>query len=89
MNSVAPETKRAAARAVEAAGARYVDVAVLAPVSPARMAVPLLLAGDAAGDAEAALAALGFANIRVVGKEIGRRDQDDPLGHGQRHRGPD
>lgn len=48
MNSVAPETKRAAARAVEAAGGRYVDVAVLAPVDPARMNVPLLVVGPAA-----------------------------------------
>lgn len=72
MNSVAPETKRAAARAVEKAGGRYVDVAVLAPVDPARMAVPLLLSGAAADDAAAALAALGFTNVRVVGAEVGR-----------------
>jgi 3-hydroxyisobutyrate dehydrogenase-like beta-hydroxyacid dehydrogenase len=43
MNSVAPDTKRAAAHAVEAAGGRYVDVAVLAPVHPARLKVPLLV----------------------------------------------
>ena len=71
-NSVAPDTKRAAARAVEAAGGRYVDVAVLAPVNPARLNVPLLLAGPAAEEAAAALGALGFANIRVVGAEVGR-----------------
>ncbi|RYE74946.1 MAG: NAD(P)-dependent oxidoreductase, partial [Oxalobacteraceae bacterium] len=34
MNSVAPDTKRAAAQAIEAAGGRYVDVAVMAPVDP-------------------------------------------------------
>ena len=71
-NSVAPETKRAAARAVEAAGARYVDLAILAPVNPARMAVPLLLAGAAAGDAAERLRALGFTNLRIVGGEVGR-----------------
>ena len=71
-NPVAPETKRAAVCAVEAAGGRYVDLAVLAPVHPARMAVPLLLAGTAAEDAEAALRALGFTNTRVVGDEVGR-----------------
>lgn len=71
-NSVAPETKRAAAEAIEAAGGRYVDVAVLAPVNPARMAVPLLLSGDAAGEAETLLRAAGFTNIRIVGAEIGR-----------------
>ena len=72
MNSVAPETKRAAARAVEAAGGRYVDVAIMAPVNPAGLAVPLLLSGPAASEAEALLNALGFANTRIVGTEIGR-----------------
>jgi 3-hydroxyisobutyrate dehydrogenase-like beta-hydroxyacid dehydrogenase len=72
MNSVAPETKRAAARIVEAAGARYVDVAVLAPVEPARLAVPLLLSGPAAEAAKGALVAAGFTNTRVVGDEVGR-----------------
>ena len=72
MNSVAPETKRAAAAAVEAAGGCYVDVAVLAPVDPARLAVPLLLSGHAAAEAETALRAAGFRNVRVVGSEVGK-----------------
>ena len=71
-NSVAPGTKRAAAAAVDAAGARYVDMAILAPVNPGRLAVPLLLAGAAANEAEAALRAAGFSNVRVVGTEVGR-----------------
>jgi len=71
-NSVAPETKRAAARAVEAAGGRYVDMAILAPVKPARLCVPLLLSGGAAGAAQDALVALGFTDVRVTGAEIGR-----------------
>jgi len=72
MNSVAPDTKREAAAAVEAAGGRYVDVAVLAPVNPACLAVPLMLSGAAAGKAEALLRAAGFTNTRVVGEEVGR-----------------
>ncbi|WP_226018357.1 NAD(P)-dependent oxidoreductase [Novosphingobium sp. FKTRR1] len=72
MNSVAPQTKRAAAAAIEAAGGRYVDVAVLAPVNPARLNVPLLLSGTAAAEAEALLRNAGFTNVRVVGDEIGR-----------------
>ena len=72
MNSVAPDTKREAAQAIEAAGGLYVDVAVLAPVNPARMAVPLLVAGKAAGRAEALLRAAGFTNTRVVGEQVGR-----------------
>jgi 3-hydroxyisobutyrate dehydrogenase-like beta-hydroxyacid dehydrogenase len=72
MNSVAPETKRDAARAVEAAGGRYVDVAVMAPVQPAALKVPLLLSGGVAADAERLLNAAGFSNTRVVGGEVGR-----------------
>ena len=72
MNSVAPQTKQAAARAIEAAGGHYVDVAVMAPVDTARLAVPLLLSGARAEDARVRLAALGFAKARVVGDAVGR-----------------
>ncbi|RIV78235.1 NAD(P)-dependent oxidoreductase [Pelagerythrobacter aerophilus] len=72
MNSVAPDTKRAAAEAVNEGAGRYVDVAVLAPVDPARLRVPLLIAGTAAQDAHAALRDAGFADLRIVGDEIGR-----------------
>jgi 3-hydroxyisobutyrate dehydrogenase-like beta-hydroxyacid dehydrogenase len=72
LNSVAPPTKRAAAQAIEAAGGRYVDVAVMAPVHPARLNVPLLLSGADASEAAGMLAELGFANLRVVGDEVGR-----------------
>jgi 3-hydroxyisobutyrate dehydrogenase-like beta-hydroxyacid dehydrogenase len=72
LNSVAPETKRAGARAIEAAGGSYVDVAVMSPVQPAAMAAPLLLSGPKAEGAAQALAGLGFTNIRVVGREVGR-----------------
>lgn len=72
MNSVAPQTKQAAAQVIEAAGAHYVDVAVMAPVDPARLNVPLLLSGEKAGVAEARLRALGFAKTRVVGANVGR-----------------
>ena len=71
MNSVAPDTKRAAAEAVEQAGGRYVDVAVMAPVDPARLNVPLLIAGEAALDAMMQLRDLGFAKTRVVGTDVG------------------
>jgi 3-hydroxyisobutyrate dehydrogenase-like beta-hydroxyacid dehydrogenase len=72
MNSVAPETKRAAARAVTVAGGRYVDVAVMAPVSPARMNVPLLMSGPDAHEAEVLLRGIGFTNVRMVGTEVGK-----------------
>lgn len=71
-NSVAPETKRAAARAIAAAGGRYVDLAILAPVEPKRLAAPLLLSGAAAGEARERLERLGFSDLRVVGNEVGQ-----------------
>jgi 3-hydroxyisobutyrate dehydrogenase-like beta-hydroxyacid dehydrogenase len=71
MNSVAPHTKREAAAAITAAGGRYVDVAVMAPVDKG-MAVPLLVSGPHAIAAQPLLEALGFSDIRVVGDEIGR-----------------
>jgi len=70
MNSVAPDTKRAAARAIEAASGRYVDVAVMAPVHPQRLAVPLLVSGPHGEAGAEALTSLGF-NPRVVGARVG------------------
>ncbi|GAA0443313.1 MULTISPECIES: NAD(P)-dependent oxidoreductase [Sphingomonas] len=70
MNSVAPETKRAAAAAIEAAGGRYVDVAVMAPVRPALLSVPLLVAGPHAEAGRALLERIGF-RARVVPGDVG------------------
>lgn len=72
MNSVAPQTKCAASAAIEVAGGRYVDVAVMAPVYPAQMSVPLLVSGPHAADGAAVLAALGFTHVRMVGDAVGR-----------------
>lgn len=72
MNSVAPETKRAAASVIEGAGAIYVDAAILAPVNPARLSVPFLLSGESASRAEILLRQKGFDNITVIGGDIGR-----------------
>lgn len=72
MNSVAPGTKCAAARTIDDAGGRYVDVAVMAPVEPARLGAPLLASGPHAVAAAAALADLGFTAVRVVEGDVGR-----------------
>jgi len=71
MNSVAPDTKRAAAAVIEEAGARYVDVAVMSPVFPARTGVPLLVSGPHAEAGLAALSAAGFSKARVVPGHVG------------------
>jgi 3-hydroxyisobutyrate dehydrogenase-like beta-hydroxyacid dehydrogenase len=70
-NSVAPGTKQAAAKLIEAAGGHYVDVAVMSPVHPARLAVPLLVSGPHADAALAALSAIGFSPVTVAGP-VGR-----------------
>lgn len=69
-NSCAPTTKHEAARAVEAAGGRYVDVAIMAPVYPRRHRTPILLAGAAAEDAAAAMEGLGM-QVTVAGPKVG------------------
>jgi 3-hydroxyisobutyrate dehydrogenase-like beta-hydroxyacid dehydrogenase len=71
MNSVAPDTKRAAAAIVEAAGGRYVDVAVMAPVNPKQTAVPLLVSGDHAAEGAALLRKIGFRNVTVSAGPVG------------------
>jgi 3-hydroxyisobutyrate dehydrogenase-like beta-hydroxyacid dehydrogenase len=71
MNSVAPDTKRAAAKLIDAAGGHYVDVAIMAPVNPARLAVPLLLSGAYSETGATRLSALGFTNVRVVAGDVG------------------
>jgi 3-hydroxyisobutyrate dehydrogenase-like beta-hydroxyacid dehydrogenase len=72
MNSVAPDTKRAAAAVIDSAGGRYIDVAIMAPVNPAHMNVPLFLSGPDAADGSVALRGIGFTNIRIVGNDVGR-----------------
>jgi 3-hydroxyisobutyrate dehydrogenase-like beta-hydroxyacid dehydrogenase len=72
MNSVSPDTKRAAAEIIEAAGGRYVDVAVMAPVHPKRENVPLLVSGPHAEAARTALRGAGFADITIAGDIVGR-----------------
>ncbi len=72
MNSVAPGTKQSAAQTIEAAGGRYVDVAVMSPVNPAGLATPLLVSGPHADEGAAGLTKLGFTNVRIVGDEVGR-----------------
>ena len=57
-NSCAPQTKTRTAREIEAAGARYVDTAVMAPVHPHLHRAPLLISGPHAEAAAPYLAAL-------------------------------
>lgn len=70
-NSCAPDTKRASAEVLEAAGIRYVDTAVMSPVHPALHRARLLMSGSHAEDAARIGAALGM-QISVVPGDTGR-----------------
>lgn len=72
MNSVSPGSKKAAAHIIDGAGGRYVDVAVMAPVHPIGMAVPLLVSGPHAQAGIEALQAIGFSNVAKAGEAIGQ-----------------
>ena len=69
INSVSPGRKQETAKLLGEA-ARYVDVAVLAPIHPARHQTPMLLAGPHAETIAPALAALGMRGS-IAGAEIG------------------
>ncbi|HUN26841.1 MAG TPA: DUF1932 domain-containing protein [Steroidobacteraceae bacterium] len=70
INSVSPETKRLCARSVIQAGAEFIEAAVMAPVPPQRLAVPMLLGGAHAAAAAGALRALGL-NATAISDRIG------------------
>ena len=66
-NSCSPDTKKANAQLITAAGGLYVDVAVMAPVYPALHQTPLLISGDHAEEALAIFAALDMKASPVEG----------------------
>ncbi len=70
-NSCAPGTKRASAAVVGQAGARYVDMAIMAPVHPRLHQTPVLLAGPHAEAGHAMLERLGM-KPAVSGGEVGQ-----------------
>ncbi|MDD7970975.1 DUF1932 domain-containing protein [Roseinatronobacter alkalisoli] len=70
-NSCAPDTKAQAARIIESAGGRYVDVAIMAPVHPKRHLVPMLVSGPHAAAAIDALAALSM-RPDIAGDKVGQ-----------------
>jgi 3-hydroxyisobutyrate dehydrogenase-like beta-hydroxyacid dehydrogenase len=70
INSVSPGKKQSSCRAVEPSGADYVESAVMAPVPPYRLKVPMLLGGRRASDVAPRLAQLGM-NAQAISSEIG------------------
>lgn len=72
LNSVAPDTRREAARVIEAAGGRYVEGAVMSPVPPRRIASPILLGGPHAAEFAPVAQALGFKGAEFFSAAMGQ-----------------
>jgi 3-hydroxyisobutyrate dehydrogenase-like beta-hydroxyacid dehydrogenase len=70
INSVSPAKKVANAALVEAAGADYVEAAVMAPVPPQRLRVPMLLGGRRASAVAQLLCDVGM-NATALSDKIG------------------
>ena len=70
INSVSPDRKRQTAKAVHAAGAEYLDMAVMAPVHPKKHQTPVLIAGECAERLLPELSSLGF-HASIAGEKVG------------------
>jgi 3-hydroxyisobutyrate dehydrogenase-like beta-hydroxyacid dehydrogenase len=68
INSVSPETKREIARILEPSNAIFVEAAVMAPVSPQRLKVPMLLGGVEAESVAARLRSMGMNATPISGR---------------------
>jgi 3-hydroxyisobutyrate dehydrogenase-like beta-hydroxyacid dehydrogenase len=69
-NSCSPGAKRQAAAVIEAAGGRYVDLAIMAPIHPRLHKTPMLVSGPHASAAVQALGALGM-EPSIAGGRVG------------------
>jgi len=72
LNSCSPAQKVASAQAIEAAGGRYVEAAVMSPIGPKRIGSPMLLGGVHAAEFAERAASLGFTGARPYSDTIGQ-----------------
>jgi 3-hydroxyisobutyrate dehydrogenase-like beta-hydroxyacid dehydrogenase len=72
LNSVSPGVKQEVARVIEQGGGRYVEAAIMSPISPKRSAAPILLGGPHAQAFAPLARALGFSGAEVFSNEIGK-----------------
>jgi len=70
INSVSPETKREIAELVGPSAGAFVESAVMAPVPPQRLKVPMLLGGESAAEVAQLLQAIGM-NATAISDRIG------------------
>ncbi len=72
VNSVSPGVKQQSAAIIEAGGARYVEAAIMSPISPKRIASPMLFGGPHAGEFLPLAKQLGFSGAQVFSDEVGK-----------------
>jgi 3-hydroxyisobutyrate dehydrogenase-like beta-hydroxyacid dehydrogenase len=70
LNSVSPGLKQSISRVIEAAGARFAEIAMMPPVPPYGHKVPMLAGGAGAPDFVQKLAPFGI-SAEIVSREVG------------------
>ncbi len=70
LNSVSPGLKQSIGRVIEGSGARFAEIAMMAPVPPHGHKVPMLAGGAGADDFVAQLAPFGI-SAEIVSHEVG------------------
>lgn len=71
LNSASPQQKQRAAEVVERAGGRYVEAAVMSPITPKRLAAPMLLGGPHATEFAGYAKTLGFTGMTPFADTVG------------------
>lgn len=72
LNSASPAAKRQAQAAIEAGAGAYVEAVVMAPISPKRIASPILLGGPSAQRFAQLAPDLGFSGVEVFSDTVGQ-----------------
>lgn len=72
VNSVSPSIKTQAADLIDGAGGRYVEAAIMSPISPQRAGSPMLFGGTHAETFLPLAQQLGFAGAEVFSDRVGR-----------------
>jgi 3-hydroxyisobutyrate dehydrogenase-like beta-hydroxyacid dehydrogenase len=70
LNSVSPGVKQSIARVIEGSGARFAEIAMMAPVPPYGHKVPMLAGGDGAPEFVRKLAPFGI-STEIVSRDVG------------------
>jgi 3-hydroxyisobutyrate dehydrogenase-like beta-hydroxyacid dehydrogenase len=71
LNSTSPASKQRAAGIVDAAGGRFVEASIMSPISPRRVASPMLLGGAHAAGFLPLARELGFSGAEIFPGELG------------------